>query len=382
MSIIKQIATICVLLAIAGEASAQWFPETLLGSPSIVASDSNRLSLKVDMTGFFKNNEYFSPIAVGQTYPGVMLLPTLNYQASDKFRAEAGAYMVHFSGRNDFSLLQPFLRLQYAFTPAFSMVLGNLYGDLNHRLIEPLYQWEQHFTARPESGLQFVWHGDRLFADTWIDWERYIERNDTVPEVLTFGASVIGRLFAPDKRFFLNIPVQLLIHHQGGQIDLSHEPGMMLTNAAIGISTGYRLNRKWLQSVAIDIYDALYFDSSDNRASRPYEQGHGVYSVLHLDAAPFALMVGYWHAEKFYAFQGEPLFASFDRYNPLSQLPVRNLLTAKLAFDKTVYKGIAIGAYAETYTDIDRGETDYSFGVHIRFCRSFTLINTNADRSR
>ena len=367
---------ICILLAIVGKATAQWIPQSLLDIPSIVAADSNRLSLKVDMTGLFKNNEYFSPVAIGQTYPGMVLLPALTYQASGKFRAEAGAYMVQFAGRDGFSLLQPFLRLQYAFTPKFSMVLGNLYGNLNHRLIEPLYQWEKHFTARPESGLQFVWHGDRLFADTWIDWERYIERNDRFPEVLTFGASVVGRLFALDKRFFLNVPVQLLIHHQGGQIDQSDEPGMMLTNAAVGISTGYRLNRKWLQSVAIDIYDALYYDNSTQHDARPYVQGLGIYSVLHLDAAPFALMVGYWHSEKFYAFHGEPLFASFDRYNPLdplSQLPVRNMLIAKFAFDKTVYKGISIGAYAETYTDTDRGETDYSFGVHLRFCSAFTL---------
>ena len=50
---------------------AQWVPATLLSPPALSKVDSSKLSLKADITGFFKNNEYFSPVASGQTLPGV-----------------------------------------------------------------------------------------------------------------------------------------------------------------------------------------------------------------------------------------------------------------------------------------------------------------------
>ncbi|MCL2502822.1 MAG: hypothetical protein FWE99_06800, partial [Bacteroidales bacterium] len=192
--------------------------------------DSNRLSLRVDMSGFFKNNEYFSPVAVGQTLPGTASIYALGYQVSDLFKAELGAYFVKYSGRDPLEDLQAFIRLQYSITPYLHMVLGDLYGGVNHRLIEPIYQWERHFTANPESGFQMVLHTDRWFADLWVNWHHFIKRGDSELEALTFGTSVLGRLTGGDSRISLSLPLQLLIHHQGGQINTSNEPMVMLSN--------------------------------------------------------------------------------------------------------------------------------------------------------
>ncbi len=348
----------------------QWIPKSLLTSPTLSANDSNRLSFSVDLTGFFKNNEYFSPVADGQTLPGVSILPALGYQISDKFRAELGAYGVKYSGRTPLSEVQAFIRLQYAITPKFNMIVGNLYGGMNHRLIEPLYQWERQYTANPESGLQFVFNSDHLFADVWVDWQNFIERGDSVPERLTFGLSTSGSYTTPNQKFKISIPLQVLIHHQGGQIDVSDEPMIVLGNLATGICSQLQLNNRWVQSVGLDVYYAGYYDRYPQETVRPYDKGWGIYPVMHVNARPFEIMAGYWHGNDFYAFEGEPLFGSFNVYN-LETYPIRNLCTFKFAFSKELFSGVFIGAQLETYSDIDLHQTDYSFGVSLRFNKRF-----------
>ena len=327
------------------------------------------------MTGFFKNNEYFSPVAVGQTLPGVAATMAFAYQISDRFKAELGVYAVKYSGRNPLVNLQSFVRLQYAITPSFSMVLGNLYGGVNHRLIEPLYQWERQYTANPESGLQFVFHTKRWFIDAWVDWENFIRRGDPVLEALTFGTSVKTILTDDNSRFSLSVPLQLLIHHHGGQIDTSDEPMIVLGNLATGLCTDLKTGDGWFRSVGLDLFVAGYWDRYSDEDLRPFDRGWGIYPVLHGNFSSIKCMIGYWYAEKFYAFQGEPLFGSFDPFNPLQQLPVRQLLTFKFAYEKQVLKGVSLGAYLETYSDLNLSQTDYSFGVHLRFNHQFLLKN-------
>ena len=354
-------------------ARAQWYSSTLLTSPALSEIDSGKLSLGVDMTGFFKNNEYFSKVAVGQTLPGVSMILAAGYQVSGRFRAEAGMYTLKYSGDDRLTHTQAFLRLQYAITPNFTMILGNLYEGVNHRLIEPLYQWERHYVDKPESGLQFVLHNDRWFTDIWVDWQHFIRRDDPVPERLTFGTSASYQVFDPSGKFGLSIPLQLMIYHSGGQIDTSSDPMIVLGNAATGICSKWNVNCFWLRSVGLNVYLAGYYDRYTNKDLRPYKSSLGVYPVLFIDAMPLELMAGYWQTQKYYSFAGEPLFGSFDPYNPQNRLPDRKLLTFKLAYSIRLLKGVMAGTQVEIYTDLLRNKTDYSFGVHLRFNDRFLL---------
>jgi hypothetical protein len=372
-SFIHRSSLFILLAVLVNAASAQWFPSALLSSPALSVADSGKLTLETDITGFFKNNEYFSPVAVGQTLPGVSSTLALGWQVAGKFKVELGGHAVKYSGREPLENLQAFVRLQYAITPHFNMVLGNLYGGVNHRLIEPLYRWERQYTANPESGLQFVLHTGRWFTDVWVDWEHFIRRGDSVPEALTFGASASRVLTSEGSRFSLTVPLQLLIHHRGGQIDTSDDPMIVLGNAVTGLCSRLNTGDGFIKSVGLDVYAAGYRDRYANEELRPYDKGWGVYPVFHADASPFRFMAGYWYADKFHAFEGESLFGSFDPYHPQQQLPTRNLLTCRLAFEKILFKGISVGAQVETYSDLDRGETDYSFGVHLRFNNPFAL---------
>ncbi len=374
--IIRRFVLPIVMFAIVNRslpACAQWFPETLLSSPALSKTDSNRFSVAADVTGFFKNNEYFSPVADGQTLPGVSALLAAGYQVADKFRAELGVYGVKYSGRDPLENFQPFARLQYSLTPAFNMVLGNIYGGVNHRLIEPLYQWERQFTANPESGLQFVLHSDRWFTDVWVDWQNFIQRGDPEQEALTFGTSVSYNFNIPSVKLNIAVPLQLLIYHRGGQIDTSDEPMIVLGNAATGLCIRRSMDFWWFRSVGVDVYAVGYYDRYPNKDLRPYKSSLSVYPVFHIDASSLQFMAGYWLAEKFYAFEGEPLFFSFNPYEPQQRLPERKMVTVKFAYERELLKGIYLGTQVELYSDLKRRETDYSFGVHLRFNERFLL---------
>jgi hypothetical protein len=246
-------------------------------------------------------------------------------------------------------------------------VLGNIYGGLNHRLIEPLYQWERHYTARPENGLQVNFQNENYFADVWLDWERYIHHGDSVPEQLTFGISTSALLTSPESHLRLSVPFQLLIYHQGGQIDTSHKPKIVIGNVATGLNVEWLPNYNLLQYLALKTIVAGYLDKTEDKALRPFTKGWGIYPVLEAHTNAFTLAAGYWHANKFYAFKGESLFGSFNPYEPEPQFAKRDLITAKLLYQKQLLENLNAGAQVEIYRDCGLHRTDYSFGVYLRF---------------
>ena len=357
---------------------SQWIPQKLRTSTQIADNDSNKLVFSFEMIGFFKNNEYFGPLEKGRTLPGTKILPKFVYQANRDFRAELGAYSIYYSGeqekQNDKTYVEGiFARMQYSPRPEFSLVLGNIYGGINHRLIEPLYQWERQLVERPESGLQVIFQNERYFADTWINWKRYIERGDSVPEMLTFGVSLNAKLTKPKNYLQVSIPFQLLINHSGGQIDTSDEPMIVMGNAATGICVERFLKHSFFESIALKTYLTGYYDKLPNKEIRPYDKGWGIYPVVQINSPLFSLMTGYWHAERFYSLEGEHLFGSFNLDYPSEKIPVRKFVTCKLIYSQQLLKNLAIGAHVETYSDLKLRSTEYSFGLFLRFDQDFVL---------
>lgn len=360
-----------ILLPICISIHAQWIPDKLATSPVLSESDSDRMTIHANIVGFLKNNEYFSPIVKGETFPGISICPTVAYQLATSLRTEFGVTGLYYSGdqqkEGTYLFNGIFARLQYAIHPNLNLVFGNYYGGVNHRLIEPLYRWEKHLVDKPESGLQLIYEDKKYFADVWLNWQRFIQKGDSVPEALTFGVSTSMRLTKSYNPLKISIPLQLVIHHQGGQIDVSEEKMVVSGNLATGVCSEYSINHKLIKSIGANIYFVGYYDKLPDNGIRPYDKGWGIYPVLSVDASPFKAMVGYWHAKKFYSFEGEPLFASFNTDYPNDVLTNRSMLTCKASYSQQLHKIFSVGAQVETYSDLNRGKTDYSFGVYLRF---------------
>lgn len=360
---------------------AQGTPEILLTSPELPIRSGNEFGIEIEALGFFKNNEYFSPVSKGQTFPGIQFRPKLTCQIDNKLRFELGMTGIYYSGdqqKNDFELFNwIFARIQYSIKPNLNLILGNYYGGANHRLIEPLYRWESQIVEKPESGLQLLYNNERFFVDVWLDWQRYIEHGDSVPEILFFGTSLAAELMPRESRFKLSVPLQLTIYHQGGQIDTSDEKMIVSANFATGLRADWSLGNGFIKSAGLDAYVVGYYDKHVDREKRPYAKGWGIYPVAHLKSADFKFMLGYWYARKYFTFDGERLFASFNPTFPDEELlPTRQLVTSKLSYFKQVHKMFSIGGQAEVYYDTKLSNFDYSFGINIRlntqiFSKSF-----------
>ena len=77
---------------------SQWTPDKLTTSPLLNPKDNNKIIVETDAVGFFKNNEYFSPIAKGETFPGIYIRTGLSYQIDTKLRLKLGANGLYYSG--------------------------------------------------------------------------------------------------------------------------------------------------------------------------------------------------------------------------------------------------------------------------------------------
>ena len=175
-------------------------------SHRIDSASCGELRLNFDALCFFRDNEYKGYLSKGYTLPGYRLQPTVSYQPLKNLRVEVGVSMLHYWGANKYPNLNysdiatwkgdqtqtgfhllPFFNVQLAVSRNFNLILGNIYGGANHRLIEPLYNQENALSADPEMGVQMQWQTKPLDFDMWVNWESFIFDKDTHQEAFTFG---------------------------------------------------------------------------------------------------------------------------------------------------------------------------------------------------
>lgn len=348
---------------------AQWMHDDLILDPKIKNTDDNEFYLKIDALAFFKNAEYFQPFVKGETLPGARFTPKLGYQYQNKFVFEIGSSGSYYSGNEKKPWSRFFntvyLKMQYDITENFHFTLGNYYGDVNHRLIEPLYKWQNIYTQNPESGAQLLYVNNWWFVDTWINWQRFIERNDPFQEILTFGLSSQYKAIVKDN-FTLSFPLQFIINHRGGQIDTNGDPNMVLMNLASGIQTKWSFKDSFISSLGFQFWLAGYYDKDRKESIRPYNSGYGIYPLAFVEVKDFKFMLGYWNAKKFYSVDGEPLFSSFSPFYPDLSVERKSVIVPKLSYTKQFLKMLSFGAEFEVYYDTKLSQMDYSFGVHLK----------------
>jgi hypothetical protein len=329
-----------------------------------VLSDSQKISFSLNAKNFFKNNEYFNPIEEGYTLIGYNIEPSLVFQPTRTISIEAGGTFLKYSGRNGFYDIQPLFRFRYQPSVKFQMVMGNLYSGSNHKLYEPLYQWERDFTHPFESGLQFLINIPRLRADVWLNWEKFILQGDPFQEQLMVGISSNYRLNDQNSEWSFSIPLQCIFKHHGGQIISIDTTLTTLANWATGINISKKSPNSLLKQIDADVIYLGYADLSPTKLQQ-YKNGYGFLAQVRAAIKDFSLSTGYYHASKFISPIGERLYhsATFPKsdiyYNTL------DLLIGKFSYQKRIAKGFSLGTYFESYTSLTTDKTDYSYGVHL-----------------
>jgi hypothetical protein len=338
----------------------------------ISPADSQKLSFRFSDQSFFKNNEYFNTLNEGATLIGFQAEPTVVYHPGPTTRLEAGGRFLKYFGRDGIYRIEPVFRFQYQPVSYFQTILGTLYGGSNHGLIEPLYRWEKDFTDPTENGVQFLFKTKRLKADVWLDWEKFILPKDSFQEELTVGTTFGWYLLPADRKFNIEIPIQALVSHHGGQITSINKPLQTILNYASGFNALLHPETGKIKEINFEFWYMGYTDMSPQKL-QAFRRGYAIYPRTGIDICNFTAQAGYFHGDMFISPKGETLFHSALIPYDGEKRPIRDLATFKLSYRKQIQKGISLAAYVETYTDFEVPQTDYCYGLHLLINRTFFI---------
>lgn len=340
---------------------------------TVAETDSGKLFLGLNFLGFGKNNEYFDTTVDGYTLFGYQLNPYLSYHIARNVRLDAGMYVQKDFGNDDYSEIQPTLSLKVT-KRNFNFIFGTLEGSLNHRLIEPLYDFERVLNNRLENGIQVLWMKEDLFLDAWIDWQNMIYFNDTEPERFTGGLSFNKSLFR-NNGFHIDLPVQALANHQGGQIDTVDNPVRTVYNGAIGL-TFEGESAGFVRGWGLKSYVAGY-----RGEDLPYEDGFGFFMNPYITTKiGLTVMGSYWRGNEFLTVQGGDLYPSINAKYPTRIDEVRDFFMIRLLYDLKITDGLILSARAEPFYDTYAEALEYSFGLYLNFSDRFFLLNAKKSR--
>lgn len=374
-------------------------------SHRIDSASCGELRLNFDALCFFRDNEYKGCLSKGYTLPGYRLQPTVSYQPLKNLRVEVGVSMLHYWGANKYPNLNysdiatwkgdqtqtgfhllPFFNVQLAVSRNFNLILGNIYGGANHRLIEPLYNQENALSADPEMGVQMQWQTKPLDFDVWVNWESFIFDKDTHQEAFTFGLSTRFKANHPERRTHVYFPLQVVMQHRGGEINPDAEQRQVKTwmNAAAGVGVTIHTDNSILTRLNAEA-DVAYYRQMTG-ALLPFDNGKGVYLKAEADIWRFCLRGAYWDSSKFISIFGNPLYGSVGIHNRDFQMQRNCTVCAQLNYAQELGKGFSWGVQADVFNTLptddfvvgdkvynNNNKVSLAAGIYLRVKPSFLL---------
>ncbi|WP_129716417.1 hypothetical protein [Pedobacter sp. SYP-B3415] len=356
-------------------AVASWLPAAAQFDNSAfynrIKTDSTETgSLRLDFYNFnyVRNYEFFGPFQDGYTLYGTQLQPRLVYQAHPNLVVSAGAWLRKDFGANGITDAKPLFQLKYQ-KAATSLIFGSLEGGLHHRYIEPLYDFERQLTNPIEYGTQLLIDREKFFLDAWIAWQKMIYKASPVKEEILAGLSVEKTAVKNDD-VQLSFPLQLMVYHQGGQIDtLKSVPLSTLFNGA----AGFRLHKTspgFVADVFTDNYLVAYKDFSPDKR-RAFDGGFGLWLNAGLRTQKFGTFItSFWHGNKFLSVKGMPLYQSVSQNMGLEGYTEQNrdVLMFRYVYQKELLPKLFLDVRLEPHLDLSSPKVS-----QIEFSNSFFL---------
>ena len=337
----------------------QLFEDRFIVSPE----QSQRFRLQFNSLSFLKNTEYFNPIVKGRTLFGNQFNPKLVYQPAANVRIEAGVYAWKDFGNTKFSDIAPTFTIKIK-KDSLQFLFGTLEGNLNHRLIEPLYNFDRLITHRLENGVQLVYHKPGFYLDGWIDWQQMIYDQSSFQEKIFAGVNTHLRLLKT-QHYQLNSIFQTTIKHQGGQINTGSSPVSTSLNTALGLKLVWtNTAASFLKGISTEHYWAhLQTDNPD----LVFKNGNGLYLNLTAHYKPFDLMLSYWNASDYVAPLGGDLYQSLSRdvSTPTYTQAKRNLFIVRFLKNWKVLPNLWMSFRVEPHYDFGNAIFEHAEGLYL-----------------
>lgn len=303
----KYLLTILATLSVIGS-KAQLNNSYLYNRIRPADSLTNELHLNFYNFNYVRNYEYTNDFHDGYTLYGTQLEPQLTYYAHPNLAITAGAYLrKDFGNERGLYDAKPLFNIKYS-KNNLTLVFGSLEGNIQHNYIEPIYNFERKITAPIEYGTQLLIEKEKFNLDAWIAWEKMIYVGDAAKERIVGGFTSDLALIKNDG-WKLSIPAQMLVHHQGGQIDILRQiPISTLFNGATGFTVSKNVGYH-VKQVYTNNYVAAYKDFSPDKR-RAYQGGFGLWLNAGVDTRWGNLAASYWQGNQFITIKGMPLYQS------------------------------------------------------------------------
>ncbi len=312
---------------------------------------------------FLKNNEYFGSFTEGFTYIGSILQPEITYAFTGNASLTAGWFVKYYYGLEKINRSIPVIRFNYQFMPGCRVIFGQLSGQLNHKLIEPIYSFDNYFVRNPEYGLQLLVDKHIINADVWLSWEHFLMPGDPEQEQIAGGINLTCN-FLNRNLFFAAAKFQSTIYHFGGQVDISDLPMSTRTNLAPGLELGYEPKNRMINRIKLSGWWVQALDLSPTPMLR-YSKGYGIYTQAAAENRFATLIAAWWHANSYFSPLADHLFQSVSEVNPGYTEKLRDLLNVKLLLSQNIAPGVKAGLKFESYYDLRNNRMDFSYGANI-----------------
>lgn len=271
---------------------------------------TGELHLSIYNFNYLRNYEYFNKIQDGYTLFGAQLEPQIIYYVHPRLAVTAGVHVRKDFGGRGIYRTYPLFSIKYQ-RGNTTLINGVLEGNINHRLLDPIYDFEKKITEPVEYGTQFIINSKSIFLDAFINWKRMIYKPSPNQEQILGGLSSEFNLIK-NSSITLSLPLQFTAFHQGGQIDIVDDPLQTVVNTALGFKLKIPLNG-WLRNFRTEIYLLSYKDFSFTNI-RAYSRGHGWYLNAGFDSKYGSLMGTIWNGMSFISTEGMPLYQSVSQH--------------------------------------------------------------------
>lgn len=334
---------------------------------AIDPAQKGELRFELDNISFFKDNEFEGQSQKGYTLPGLWIQPKLIYFPLRNMKLELGMNLLRYWGTNQYpddsyegipvwndkdashglGHILPFFRFQVELYDHVSVVLGDIYGGANHQLDQALYNPEYNLTADPETGVQLLFDYDHFMLDGWIDWQSFIYNGDDHQEKFIAGISSKVKFMRPESRFQLNLPLQAVFRHQGGEIDNAEGAVKTWVNGSAGLEMSYTTGRRTFKKIG---FTAMGLCSSQQAGEvLPVGKGLAMNTSLYAEVKDLRLSLGYWKGDDFFTITGSPFFSCLSTQDESYVFDKPSMAYGTLEYVRQFGKGFAFGGELSVY---------------------------------
>lgn len=377
------------------------------------STQTKTLGIDLEALAFFKDNEFDGNVQKGYSLPGVRLQPRLTYTPIDEIKLELGLHATIYSGANKYPCyvfhdiakwkgdqyqsgahLLPFFRATARFRN-ITLAVGHIYGGMTHKLIEPLYNPELILTDDPEMGFQMLVDTKRWHSDLWMNWQSYIFKESNHQEAFTVGWTQNINVWKHKKEnttHSLDIPIQLVIQHRGGEQDTTNLGVQTIANGALGLAYEYQAPAKRIVTGIQAEATALYCLQQSGKLW-PFKNGPAIWVKASIDfIRDLRVTAGFFSAKNFCSLYGSQYFGTLSTKHAGGRFSSMNTALIGIEYSRTFAKVYTIGAHLkgylcktgsltlpadnehqEAYTTQGEFRTPFSFGVYFRCSPTFVL---------